>query len=166
MKHLFIIRHAKSSWDNPSLSDFDRPLNEKGFKDAARMAMHLKSKELLFDYIITSPALRAITTAHIFAETLQWPRSIIHENASFYEFTDEGGKILSVIRTIDSNIQTIAVFGHNNTFLNLAQRLSQGRIEKFPTCSVASLWLDINDWSEIEVGKGRLDFFSTPKNVP
>ncbi len=165
MKRLLIVRHAKSSWDNPDLEDFFRPLNNRGFRDSPNMADYIKNKGLEIQLFISSPAVRALSTAQIFASKIGYSIDKIQQEMSFYEFLDEGEIILSKIREIDNNLDTVAIFGHNDTFLYLIQSLSNGKIDTFPTCAVANVVFNVKNWSEVSSKKCKVDFFVTPKSI-
>src|ERR1035437_1678008 len=110
MKTLYLIRHAKSSWDNHDISDFERDLNHRGKQDATLMAKIIRQKKIKPDLIISSPAVRAINTANIFAGILDYPVEKIEANEKLY---DAGLKELTdVVRNIDDDKTNVMLFGH------------------------------------------------------
>lgn len=148
MRYLFLIRHAKSSWDIPSLRDFDRPLNDRGLHDAPRMAGLMREKDIRPDLIVSSPAKRAITTARFFAEGLGIPPEAIVQKPEIYDaFATD---ILQVIQDLPDPTRTVFLFGHNPTFTDVANRFTDRYIDNIPTCGVvciessAARWLDFN----------------------
>lgn len=165
MKRLIIIRHAKSSWEDFSVNDHDRPLNDRGIMDSAKMAAFLKNTGIKISLFLSSTATRAHTTAQYFAITLDYPVDKIELVPSFYSFFDNGDQILSLLKKLDNSIQNVAIFGHNETFFNLAHNLSHSKISKFPTCAIASIIFEVDSWSKIHKGSSILEFFISPKSL-
>ncbi len=161
MKTIYFIRHAKSSWADPFLSDMDRPLNKRGLRDAPFMAKLLQSKEIKVDKIISSPANRALTTANYFAEALQFPESSIWVNPTIYEaFT---GDIISLIENLDNSWNTVFFFGHNPTFTSVANIFAQEYIPNVPTCGIVKVISECVGWHEFFNKKPTLKNFYYPK---
>lgn len=163
MKYLYLIRHAKSSWDNPSQSDFERTLNERGFNDAPQMAMLLKSKNVIPDLILSSPATRALTTAEIFAQHLNYSLEEIKTDENIYEASTRN--LTEVVSEIDNGFGTVFLFGHNPGISNFANFLSSKMVEDFSTCTIAGLELNIDSWSKLERHCGKLILFEYPKKL-
>ena len=161
MKKLFIVRHAKSSWDNPNLDDFDRPLNKRGKKSAPEMGRRLLNKKIFPDLMITSPAKRASATASRIAEVVSFPRKNIIKESKFYEASISD--FLSVLRTIDDDVDTLMIFSHNPGLTDLSNFLSDSDIYNIPTCGVVEVELDIASWSEIGKNTGKMVWFDYPK---
>lgn len=161
MKMLYVIRHAKSSWSEPGLDDFDRPLNDRGQADAPEMAQRMKEKGIHPDLIITSTALRAYTTAHIFAEVLGYPVEKIVQKPDLYE-TDLD-TLFEVVHQIHPEASHVLLFGHNPTFTYFVNDLASARIDNIPTCGVAAIALRVY-WKEVEENSGSLVWFDYPKN--
>jgi phosphohistidine phosphatase len=166
MKTLYIIRHAKSSWDDDDLSDFERPLNERGKKDAPRMGKRLKEKSIHPDLMLSSPAKRAFSTARRIAKILDYKKDDIKTDRRLYHADDQ--MILSVIREIKDNRNTIFLFGHNpglTDFVNsLMDQQSDLDIANIPTAGVVAFQLDSDSWSTIKFGDGKFLFFDYPKS--
>lgn len=161
MKRLFIIRHAKSSWDDGSLHDIERPLAERGVKDAAVMGKMLHKKGVKPDVILSSPALRAFSTARIFCAELGIDKnSIIIQNDLYF---GEPKVILSVLHSIAAEIDIAFIFGHNPSFTNLAAFLCHRFNHEMPTCSIVSLEFPVESWGLVEEGSGQLLSFDYPK---
>ncbi len=161
MKTLYLNRHAKSSWENISLSDFERPLNKRGERDAPLMGKVLRNKIKPPEVIYSSPALRAITTAHIIANKLEFDINKIIENQKIYDSAISD--ILRIINSTDDKYQRIMIFGHNPTFTMLSNYLSDKLIDNMPTCGFVQIDFDLNKWSDIEGNTGKLILFEYPK---
>lgn len=156
MKQLFLIRHAKSDWTNPDLKDIERFLNERGYSNANMMAAKFNYKP---DLIITSPAIRAISTALIFARHLNYISNKICIKQELYESSVKD--YLSVINSIDNNFNTVLLFAHNPTISDVAQHLTQALPMEMPTCAIAGINFDVTDWKKAK--KGDLFLFDYPK---
>ena len=167
MKKLYIIRHAKSCWDDPELQDIERPLNSKGFKDTPRIGKFLKNTEVSFDLLISSPAIRSLITAQLLAVQLNYSLNKIILEPSFYEFDDDGKKILEslleILENSENNYKTIGIVGHNKTFEKMAQNLTDGKIDILHTCGVLELSFPIDYWRQIYVVKPEIDLYIHPK---
>lgn len=161
MKMLYVIRHAKSSWSEPGLDDFDRPLNDRGRADAPEMARRMKEKGIHPDLIISSTALRARKTAHMFAETLGYPAEKIVLKPDLYE-TDID-TVFDVVRQIDPDASQVLLFGHNPTFTYFVNDLASARIDNIPTCGIAAIAVN-GSWKEVKEQSGSLVWFDYPKN--
>jgi phosphohistidine phosphatase len=161
MRRLTLIRHAKSSWDDISLDDFDRPLNSRGLLNAPMMGALLAEHKTRFDLMISSPALRAITTAKLIANEIDYPHSSIQKEASIYESTIEA--LLTVIHTINDKYTSVALIGHNPGISGLTYHLSQQSILSFPTCAIAELELSADRWSDASTKSGDIKRYNYPK---
>jgi len=146
MKTLLLIRHAKSSWDDTALPDKDRPLNDRGRRDAPKMGERLAKRDVKPDLILSSPAVRALSTAQIVAEKLDYRRKDIVVTERLY--AAEVDDLLDVIRQLGDELKCVMLFGHNPEFTELAHRLS-GEITHMPTCAVAEFTFDVKSWSKI-----------------
>jgi phosphohistidine phosphatase len=161
MKTLYLIRHAKSSWDNHDISDFERDLNQRGKQDAPLMAKIIRQKKIRPDLIISSPAVRAINTANIFAGILDYPVEKIEANEKLY---DAGLKELTdVVRNIDDDKTNVMLFGHNPGIATFGNLLCSEQIKDMPTCSIVGLELNINSWKDTERYCGKNILFEYPK---
>lgn len=163
MKTLYLIRHAKSSWDNPLVDDFDRPLNKRGFRDAQNMGKYLNNKKIQPELIISSPALRALTTAQIIAENINYPQNKIIERMDLYSFDDNAKDIFKVLKSINKDVNMVAIFGHNPTFTYLANKFSMKHYDNVPTCGIICLNFNTNLWDDIATSKSELEWFMFPK---
>jgi len=162
MKRLFVIRHAKSSWDNPNLKDVDRPLNKRGLRDAPRMAKYFKKEYPSIDCLISSPAVRAFTTCKIFAEELNYPESAIDIKEEIYGASVE--QMLFTINRLDNRWDTVCLFGHNPTFTYLAEKLADVNIGNLPTCGIVGIEFGVEIWAAVSLGSGEQIIYDFPKN--
>lgn len=159
MKTLFLIRHAKSDWTH-EVSDFDRPLNERGHSVAPKMAKFLLDKGFSIDCFISSPAKRALTTCRYFAET--FGNSGIKKVQDLYEPHQED--FVETILNIDDEHNSAALFSHNPTISEFASSLTEETVN-FPTCAVAVFEIYCDEWSQMEGAKKQLTHFFIPKEV-
>ena len=163
MKRLFIVRHAKSSWDDPYLRDFDRPLNGRGKRNVPDMGKRLADLSVRPDLIISSPANRALTTAKGIAKAIGYEKSAIQEEASLYHASTQ--VIKEVISQTPDQVQTLMIFGHNPGFTSLIGALSDFNIWNLPTCAVCGIEFDFNAWSEVLHSSGQKFYYDFPKST-
>lgn len=161
MKSLYLIRHAKSDWSDETLSDYDRPLNKRGMKDAPLMGSLLADKGIQPDLILSSPALRAKTTATAIAKALSYPPESIRFEHDLYACDVQ--TILSIIRSVSDEFDTLFVFGHNPEFTECANLITGGDIDNIPTCGVVEMRLLKEDWKSIGENSAELRSFEFPK---
>ena len=161
MKTFFLIRHAKSSWADMSLRDFDRPLNKRGLRDAPFMAKMLAGKGIKADAIISSPANRALTTATYFAIEMGIAAKAIVQEKKIYEAYSED--VLEVLAELNSEWNTVLIFGHNPTFTALANDFGTDYISNLPTCGIVKIESSANDWAAVDETNSRLTAFYYPK---
>ena len=158
MKELFLIRHAKSDWDNPLLADIERPLNERGYSNAHLMSLRFKKSP---DLIITSPAVRAASTALIFSKNLNYEPNNLLIKRELYESTVK--KYLSIVQQIDNKYNTVILFAHNPTISEFADSLVNALPMEMPTCAIAGIGFQIENWADIKPKSGELILFDYPK---
>ncbi len=161
MKTVYLIRHAKSSWENHDLKDIDRPLNKRGKRDAPFMAKLLQEKGVKPDAIISSPANRAYTTACEFAKAFDIPEEDILQEEAIYEAY--ASEVLAIIQNQPKHRRTILIFGHNPTFTNLANLFTDDYIDNVPTCGVVKIEAITNNWPSFTDESGNLVEFLYPK---
>jgi phosphohistidine phosphatase len=158
MKTLILVRHAKSSRDDPSLPDRDRPLDDRGRLDAPKMGKRLAKRGVKPALLLTSPALRALTTAQLVAEELGYKRKdIVVEDRLYAGSSDD---LLDVIRALDKKLDCVMLVGHNPEFTDLANRLSSEIID-MPTGAVAEFDFETKAWSDVgavDPAKALLDY--------
>lgn len=164
MKTLYIIRHAKSSWEDPDKDDFDRPLNDRGKRDAPRMGRRLKEKGITPDLMLTSPAKRAFSTARRIGKVLKYAKDKIRSDKKLYLADEE--TTLSVVRDLKDKYDFVMVFGHNPGLTDFINSFQTGEldIDNLPTCGVVAFELDIQSWKDAAWGKGKISFFDYPKS--
>ncbi|MFL5773654.1 MAG: SixA phosphatase family protein [Flavisolibacter sp.] len=162
MKTLLLVRHAKSSWDTPGLSDYDRPLNERGKKDAPEMAKRLKERGVRLDLVVTSPAKRAKRTARYFAETFGIDKDDILLVEDLYGAMPDA--FVRTISSIEEKYNSIAVFSHNPGISEFAGSLSNVRVDDMPTCAVFAVQASVDSWAEFAEAEKKFLFFDYPKN--
>ncbi len=146
MKTLILVRHAKSSWDDPALADEERPLDARGERDAPKVGKRLAKAGAKPDLILSSPAKRALTTARVIAKELGYKRKKIVVDDRLY--AAEADVVLDVIQRLGNEADSVMLFGHNPELTELAHRLSS-KIKRMPTCAVAEFTFDVNSWSRI-----------------
>lgn len=162
MKQLILIRHAKSDWGDPSLSDFDRPLNERGKGDAPVMAHRLLDKNIFIDAFISSPANRAKKTAGIFAKAYKRDKDEIIFRDELYGASEN--VFNDVIATADNKFKSIAIFSHNPGITDFACQLTDTRIDNIPTCGIFAIKADCEKWKNFKEAEKEFWFFDYPKN--
>jgi phosphohistidine phosphatase len=163
MKTLYLIRHAKSSWDLHDLPDIDRPLNERGYRDAHLIGGKLLEKAVKADLIISSPANRAISTALIIAREIQYIEDKIVFKKNLYETSAD--KYISEISLTKDSVNSLMLFGHNPIISETAMLLGEKMKEALATCAVVGLTFKIESWKEISENKnkGELVLYLIPK---
>lgn len=161
-KLLYLVRHAKSSWSDPSLSDRDRPLNKRGRRSAPDMGRRLAAQDHLPELIISSPARRAFSTARKIAKKLGYDRSEIMTDESLY-FSGTGS-MMELLENLDDDYQKVMIVGHNPAMTSLMNILSGSSIDNMPTCAVAVINYPMTSWSELRSTDGQLLAYDFPKN--
>lgn len=160
MKNLILIRHAKSNWDTP-LNDIDRPLEQRGFKDAHLVSLHI-NKYIPKTFIIwSSIAKRASDTAVIFAQNLLYPEDSIVFKEALYTFDDK--QLEKIIKSCSDTFESLILFGHNAAITNFVNKFGDVFIENVPTAGFVSLQFDTNHWGNID--KGRTKKVIAPKDL-
>jgi phosphohistidine phosphatase len=161
-KQLLLIRHAKSDLGDLGLKDLDRPLNARGFTNAPEMGQRLFHKNILPDAIVSSPALRAITTAQLIANKIAFNPEKIIQNLNIYQATE--AQLLSIVNQFDNALNFVALLGHNPGITEFVNYLSHANINNLPTCGMVLLTFDTNDWASLSGGTGQLLWYDYPKN--
>ncbi|MDM0070667.1 histidine phosphatase family protein [Variovorax sp. J31P207] len=154
MKTLYLVRHAKSSRDDPSLPDRERPLNDRGRQDAPAMGKRLCKRGVKPDLLVSSPALRALTTAQLIADEIGYQRKDIIVDERLYASSPDD--LLTIICAIGDQVARVMLFGHNPEFTDLAHRLSSEVVD-MPTCAVAEFLFDAKVWADVaKVGPAKV----------
>jgi len=162
MKTLYLVRHAKSSWEHLFQDDFDRPLNERGRKDAPRMAKRLKERDIKPDLVLTSPAERALSTCMIMAERAGYPSSNILKDQRLYHASDE--QLLKIVREFNDANDEVMIFCHNPGLTEFVNRLIREPLtDNIPTCGVVCIKLPVTSWKEVTWENGDVRFYDYPK---
>jgi phosphohistidine phosphatase len=169
VKTLYLLRHAKSAWDDSSLDDFDRPLNERGRTTATRMGAFLARERLVPATVVCSAACRAVETWARIAPALEHPEARVETDLYGASCDD----ILSIARELPATAESALLVGHNpgmgDTALRLAgagdPRLIERMERKFPTCSLAIITFEVAEWEEVAEGRGRLERFVRGRDV-
>ena len=160
-KYLTIIRHAKSSWENPELDDLVRPLNERGRQSIKIIGNYLREHKIKPDLVITSPATRALQTAIGISEILNYPKESLNIKQDIYFGTSSA--ILSVLENMDDIFKDVFLFGHEPLLSSLIEILTGKNIDKFPTCAVCRISLDITKWKNLKLKNSKCEFYVNPK---
>jgi phosphohistidine phosphatase len=161
MKRLILVRHAKAEQGGYD-RDFKRELSEKGKDDASIIACDLKERNIIPDYIISSPAARAITTAGIFAEELNFPKQdIIERKGLYFDYTTRD--FVDMIHDVPDRYETLFVFGHNPFMYFMAENMCQNFNGDMPTCSTVVLEFKATSWEKVEPHKGHLFLHLYPR---
>lgn len=159
MKRLFIIRHAKSSWDDPALDDFDRPLNKRGIKNAPFMGQLLKDKNIQPDIILASPAKRTMQTAEFIAKAIGFEKNITPNQYIYEAYVSN---LQEVISYIYDNNDTAFLVGHNPGVSALAYTYC-GLKENLPTCAIVEIEFDCDSWMDVGNHNAKLISYEYPK---
>ena len=164
MKSLYIIRHAKSSWGNFSLPDFERPLNERGEKDAPVMAKRLLKKNTSIDLFVSSPAKRALKTCKLFCKEFNVTEEAILVVEKLYHASSE--IFYKVVREIDDKYEHVAIFSHNPGISEFVNSLHTNvTIDTMPTCAIFAVSIDCTNWNQFESAQKKFILFDYPKCV-
>jgi phosphohistidine phosphatase len=161
LKTLLLIRHAKSDWNDASLSDFDRPLNERGKRDAPLMAQRLLDKKIPIDLFVSSPAKRAKKTASIFAEAYGFDKKQVQFHDELYLAPET--VFATVISKMSNEAGSMAIFAHNPGITEYANSLTNARIDDMPTCCIFTVQAACNSWNEFAAAKKTFLFVDYPK---
>ncbi|MGF1681772.1 histidine phosphatase family protein [Photobacterium minamisatsumaniensis] len=161
MKLLFLVRHAKSSWDDPMLDDHERPLNHRGLKNAPKMAHQLNAWQMAPQLIITSSALRASETAYLLAKGLESQPKLESRTELYSESPFE---LLDIIRECRDVVDRLMIVGHNPAVTDLANMLGF-QIENMPTCSVVVIGFEVDCWQAVAEDESNVLYYDYPKRL-
>ncbi|MGS0526938.1 SixA phosphatase family protein [Zobellia nedashkovskayae] len=160
MKTLIMVRHGKSSWDY-SVSDKDRPLQERGVNDALLVSSEFKSQTQKVDAIFSSPANRALHTCMIFVRQLNLPLSSVQIKNELYDFSGES--VFEFISNLDESLDSVLIFGHNHAFTHVANSLGNSYIDNVTTSGLVHLNFNVDNWNLVEKGTIKQTIF--PKDL-
>ena len=161
MKTLYLIRHSKSDWGNEHLTDIDRPLNERGYGDAHKMSLFLQEKNERPDIILTSNAIRAMSTALIFMRNLNVLGHDVKVNEHIYEATSD--ELLNIIQHLNDKYSTVFLFCHNPGITQVVNRICNAAIDNIPTTGIACIDIESESWKKAGEVDGVLRYFEFPK---
>jgi phosphohistidine phosphatase len=163
MKTLYVMRHAKSSWGEPELADFDRPLIEKGEMRTKKIVDFLLKKEVNIDMILSSPAVRALETAKIIARGLKLPEENLRFDKSIYEA--ETSQLHDLFLDLPAFVNHLMIIGHNPTVTYFSNEFMEKKIDSMPTSAIVCINFDTDDWTQITPGNAKLKFLIYPKMI-
>ncbi len=164
MKTLYLLRHAKSSWGQPELRDFERPLAGRGLADIGKMGKRFVQQGRTVECIITSPAVRAKTTAMLFSREIGFPEDAIGANPELY-FAGVA-MFLKAVHLLDENVRSAMLVGHNPAITEFVNKMSGSDIDNIPTSGLVELSLPAENWADVEFGEANLIDFDYPKRKP
>jgi phosphohistidine phosphatase len=162
MKTITLIRHAKSTKSILNIRDIDRPLNERGYIDAYKMGERLAEMHFKADLFLSSPAIRAFSTALIFADRLSYAENTIRLCKNLYETS--ANEYIQQLSEIENEVSSVFLFGHNPTISEAFCKLLHIPYEDMPTAAAAGMRFTIDSWNKIEGAKGEKLFYLTPKD--
>jgi len=160
MKKLYLIRHAKSDWNDENKSDFERGLNKRGEKAILTMAKALKERNIMPDLILSSSAKRAKLTAKGLGKEIGYSGKIKYIDALYMA---EPETIQRFIKDVNDKYDTLFIVGHNPETTELSNMLIDDYIDNVPTLGIVALKLPIDDWKAFKIGEGKMQFFIYPK---
>lgn len=164
MKYILLLRHAKSSWDDPTLEDFDRPLAKRGIKDAPRMGAFTHKAGYLPDLIISSPAERARQTSQLFCSKADLEEEVIRWNKDFYY--GSASDYLEAVKQCDEEVNTVMLVGHNPKMEETVSLICGGgksNITRMPTAALVCIEHPAVEWKQVRAGTGRMKWMVIPK---
>lgn len=161
MKTLYLVRHAKSSWDSPGMTDWERPLLEKGKKRTKRVIDQLIKQNIKIDLILSSPAVRALETAKILAHALCGPSWEISIGNNLY--TADAEDYFDLFFDIPAGINSLMVVGHNPAITNFANLFMDSPIDYLPTSGVVSIYFKSDNWDFLQQAPYKVNFIIFPK---
>lgn len=161
MKTVLVIRHAKSSWESGVISDFDRPLNERGKRDAPIMARRLLSRPMAIDLFVSSPAKRARHTARVFVEEYGLKKEDLLLEPELYHPSIP--VFYGLIARLEKQYSSVAIFSHNPGITDFVNSLATAQVDNIPTCGIFAIRADVNDWKDFATARKEFLFFDFPK---
>lgn len=161
MKTLFVVRHAKSSWDDPTLSDHERPLNKTGIRKTKIIVEYLKRNRIKPELLKSSSANRALSTAQLIAKELDYPIEEIEVEENLYHASSD--EVFSELFILPNSINSVMIFGHNPTFTYFVNEFVNPKMDNLPTSGVVSISFDTDEWEKIAMVDYKVNFVVTPK---
>ena len=163
MRSITLIRHAKSSWNNPSFTDFERPLNKRGSRDAPRVGAAMKQADVIFDKVLCSDAKRARQTLSLLKQEIEIDEGIIGYRHDMYGAS--ANHLLSCITEMPNSIENIALIGHNPGMEDLANKLAEFPVGPMPTCCVIHLLYEFDGWGDLLQTTGKIALQIRPREL-
>lgn len=161
MKTLYIVRHAKSSWDYEGIKDIDRPLKQRGINDAYLVSSVLHEKIATPDVFVSSCANRALHTGMIFSYTFNYPLANLRISKSLYNFSD--GYLIKTVKALDDSFDSAIIFSHDHGISTFVNKYGSLQLDHVPTCGVVGIKFETNHWKNIKAGNTFITEF--PKNL-
>jgi phosphohistidine phosphatase len=162
MKTLYLMRHAKSSWNFDDLSDQERPLNGRGRDDAPHMGQALAARNIQLDLLVSSPAVRALSTASLVAKEINYPHDQIRVIEGIYGA--EVPDLLAIVHQLPDEATSVLLVGHNNTLTDFVNLLSPNQMPELPTAAIVCLKFNTERWAELDRANAEFYFYDYPKN--
>ena len=163
MKTLYLFRHAKSSWSFDDLSDQERPLNDRGRDDAPRMGQALAKRGIRLDALVSSSAVRALSTAVLVARELSFPHEKISVDPAIYRA--DAAALIAIVQALPETAGSALLVGHNPTITDVANALSPTSFNELPTAAVVCLHFAADRWADLDRANAEFYFYDCPKNV-
>ncbi|HVF85955.1 MAG TPA: histidine phosphatase family protein [Pyrinomonadaceae bacterium] len=161
MKTLLLLRHAKSSWGDPSARDFDRPLNKRGMKAAPLIGRYMRKRKVMPDVVISSLAVRARLTAELVVDAAGIDVEVRFDERIYEASTDQ---LMGVVSEIEERVSVVLLVGHNFGIEQFLERLT-GEVHRMPTAALAQISLELEEWDEVRDRVGKLDWIVKPKEL-
>lgn len=159
-KTLFLLRHAKAMEKQADQQDIDRELDPIGLQNSTRMGINFSKNNVHFDIIITSPAVRAKTTASLIAEQIRYDTNKVHENPGIYEASTR--TLFKVVNQLKDEWDSVLIVGHNPSVSYLSEYLTKAEVGNMTTCGVTKIELETGSWKEVSEGSGSLASYEYP----
>lgn len=160
MKTIYLVRHAKSSWQHPGQKDYERPLLESGIERTQKVTGFLLKKGVKPGLIISSHAVRAFETARLLAKALSYPEEAIQQDRQIYLGTEDN--LLNIISTLPEELDSVMMVGHNPVMTGFAQMLQARIAEDLPTSAAVGISFETDDWTRILLSNKRVNFIVFP----
>ena len=163
MKTLFIVRHGEAVTRELDIPDYGRPLADRGIFDSHITAQHLRNTGVKVSLIVSSPAPRALQTANLFAQYLNYSKNKIRKRKAIYEQTENA--LIRIIHSVDNAHKSLMLVGHNPSFTELARFLVETFDQDIPTSGTVGVDLPIDSWKDVTQGIGKLKLFEYPMDL-